>query len=102
MTPSDSSTPPEPAATRSARTPAPHSEPAHEASRIDVGRIRVGESAVPAEGRQHPKGRFYRPELYSTSERLGSSTALKFAVIVVLLGAAGTLIAVAAGAGMIL
>ena len=76
--------------------------PADEAFRIDVDRIRVGEVVAPDEGRHHPKGRFYRPELYSTSERIGGSTAVKFALIVVLLGVAGVLIALAAGSGMIL
>jgi len=121
-TPSDPATPPKPAESTigaqvvpgsqavPAAQPAPSAQPAPAAQvapaddpfRIDVDRIRVGEFAAPDEGRHHPKGRFYRPELYSTSEKIGSSTALKFALIVVLLGVAGALIALAAGSGIIL
>jgi len=97
-TPSDPATPHEAADSSASAT----GTPTDEAFRIDVDRIRVGEFAAPDERRRHPKGRFYRPELYSTSEKIGSSTPVKFVVIVVLLGTAGALIALAAGSGMIL
>ncbi len=105
-TPSDPANPREPADTGAPTPaegiPAAGVKAAEDAFRIDVDRIRRGEFTAPAEGRHHPKGRFYRPELYSTRERIGGSTALKFVIIVVLLGAAGVLIALAAGSGIIL
>lgn len=76
---------------------------ADEAFRIDVDTIRPATFADSASvGRHHPKGRFYRPELYSTRERVLGSFEFKAAMIVVLVAAAGGLLALAVGSGAIL
>jgi hypothetical protein len=69
---------------------------------IDVDAIPTGRVAEPQTGRQHPKGRFYRPELYSTTEKIGSSLALKVGLVCALTIAAGALIVVAVSSGAIL
>jgi hypothetical protein len=76
-------------------------DPADEASAdpyvIDVDGLR---SAVPVteiepDRRSHPRGRFYRPELYSTRERIAGSATIKIvalfglgAIVVVLISLA--------------
>ncbi|MFB2586614.1 hypothetical protein [Herbiconiux liukaitaii] len=69
---------------------------------IDVAAIPSGKFAEPKPGRHHPRGRFYRPELYSTTEKLGSSVALKVGLVCALTIAAGTLIVLAVSTGAIL
>ncbi|MFB2555341.1 hypothetical protein [Herbiconiux liangxiaofengii] len=78
-------------------------EGAVDAFRIDVDTIRPGVLAEPGSvGRHHPKGRFYRPELYSTREKVLGSFEFKAGMIVVLVATAGALLALAVGSGAIL
>ncbi|MCS5723080.1 hypothetical protein N1028_13205 [Herbiconiux sp. CPCC 203407] len=87
------------------RKPSPSSRPqtaAGDAFLIDVDAIPTGRFAEPQTGRQHPKGRFYRPELYSTTEKIGSSLAVKVGLVCALTIAASALIVVAVSSGAIL
>ncbi|MCS5714400.1 hypothetical protein NVV95_07510 [Herbiconiux sp. CPCC 205716] len=45
----------------------------------------------PAEA-HHPKGRFYRPELYSTTQRITGSVVVKVTVVVLLLAGTAALV----------
>lgn len=47
--------------------------------------------AKPAEA-HHPKGRFYRPELYSTTQRITGSVVVKVTVVVLLLAGTAALV----------
>jgi hypothetical protein len=40
----------------------------------------------------HPKGRFYRPELYSTTQRITGSVVVKVTVVVLLLAGTAALV----------
>ena len=42
--------------------------------------------------RDHRKGRFYRPELYSTTERIASNLAVKSGAVVLLLAGTASLV----------
>jgi uncharacterized membrane protein len=78
---------PKPASTHAnavapARTPAEEPKPAAAPSKSP---------AKPAEA-HHPKGRFYRPELYSTTQRITGSVVVKVTVVVLLLAGTAALV----------
>lgn len=74
-----------------------------EAFRINLESVRPGQFVEPdAAAKHHPKGRFYRPELYSRRERIIDSTGFRVGAIAALVLALGGLIVGLASASAIL
>ncbi|MGA1835738.1 hypothetical protein VD659_02285 [Herbiconiux sp. 11R-BC] len=69
---------------------------------IDVERIQTAREAEPKAGPSHPKGRFYRPELYSKGEKLRSNLAVKVFGVTGLIALTAILLVIAASRGVIL